>query len=267
MTPSARMVCDSGARLLAEARFQHRRLSELPIEARPRTEDEAYACQDALVARLREHYGGETIGYKIACTNPIAQELLHMKEPFRGRMMSSFCLESPASLETDHFFMRVIEAEFAFRMARDLAPGSHPVPAEEIAEAVEGVLPGIEIVDSRFDDWTTVGAESLIADNACHATWIRGKLERDWRGIDLAAQEVRLAVNGEVVQTGRGAAVLGHPLNALEWLIRHLHSRGATLKAGEYITTGVTTGIYMGHRGDRIQAEFGPLGGVELDLV
>ena len=154
---------------MAEARFQHRRLSELPLEARPRTEDEAYACQDALVACLKEHYGGETIGYKIACTNPIAQELLHMKEPFRGRMLSSFCFESPASLEADHFFMRVIEAEFAFRMAHDLAPASRPVPAEGIAAAVEGVLAGIEIVDSRFDDWTTVGAESLIADNACHA--------------------------------------------------------------------------------------------------
>src|SRR5580658_10312147 len=266
MTPAARLVCDSGARLLAEARFRHRRLSELPLDARPRTEDEAYACQDALVARLKEHYGGETVGYKIACTNPIAQELLHMKEPFRGRMLSSFYFESPASLETDHFFMRVIEAEFAFRMARDLAPASRPVPAEEIADAVEGILAGIEIVDSRFDDWTTVGAESLIADNACHAAWIRGQLERDWRGIDLGGQEVRLAVNGEVVQTGSGAAVLGHPLNALEWLVRHLHSRGATLKAGEYITTGVTTNIYMGQRGDRIRAEFGRLGAVDLDL-
>src|SRR5215469_530154 len=65
---------DSGARLLAEARFQHRRLRELPAGARPKTAQEAYACQDALISRLIEHYGGETIGYKIACTNKIAQD-------------------------------------------------------------------------------------------------------------------------------------------------------------------------------------------------
>lgn len=258
---------NSGARLLAEARFQQRRLSELPAGARPRTAEEAYACQDALVSLLIEHYGGETIGYKIACTNKIAQELLHMDGPFHGKLLSGFAFESPARIKADGFFMRVMEAEFAFRMARELAPDGHALTREEVADAVEGVLPGIEIVDSRFDEWTTVGAESLIADNACHAAWVKGDLVTDWRELDLAAQEVRLAVNGEVIQQGNGAAVLGHPLNALHWLVTSLHERGIALKAGEYITTGVTTDIYLGQRGDRIRAEFGPVGAVELELI
>jgi 2-keto-4-pentenoate hydratase len=266
MTPSTAAVCDSGAELLAEARFQHRRLDWLPDGARPRTEQEAYACQDALVSRLKQRYGGEIIGYKIACTNRIAQELLHMDSPFCGRMLSSFCFDSPARVEAGAFFMRVIEAEVAFRMARDLPPSSSPMTQEQIADAVEGVIPGIEIVDSRFTDWTTAGAESLIADNACHAAWIKGALVAQWRAIDLAAQEVQLWVNGELTQKGTGAAVLGHPLNALAWLVSHLHSRGTTLEAGQYITTGVTTGIYMGQPGDRIGADFGPLGSVELEL-
>jgi 2-keto-4-pentenoate hydratase len=263
---------DSGARLLAEARFQHRRLSGLPLGARPRTPAEAYACQDALVSLLTEHYGGETIGYKIACTNKIAQELLHMDGPFHGKLLSEFCLESPARIKADAFFMRVMEAEFAFRMARDLAPclsgGAVRAPSrEEVAEAVEGVMPGIEIVDSRFEEWTTVGAESLIADNACHAAWVKGALVTDWRKLDLAAQEVRLVVNGEVVQKGNGGAVLGHPLNAMQWLVGSLHERGIALKAGQCVTTGVTTDIYFGQPGDRIRAEFGPVGAVQLELI
>jgi 2-keto-4-pentenoate hydratase len=258
---------DSGARLLAEARFQHRRLSELPLSARPKNVLEAYACQDALVSLLIEHYGGETIGYKIACTNKIAQELLHMDGPFHGKLLSSSSFDSPAKIEAGGFFMRVMEAEFAFRMARDLAPGARMASREEVADAVEAVLPGIEIVDSRFDEWTTVGGESLIADNACHAAWVKGALVKPWRDLDLAAQEVRLLLNGTVIQKGNGAAVLGHPLNALHWLVGSLHERGIALKAGQYVTTGVTTDIYLGQPGDHVSADFGPVGAVELKLI
>jgi 2-keto-4-pentenoate hydratase len=105
------------------------------------------------------------------------------------------------------------------------------------------VIPGIEIVDSRFDEWTTIGAPSLIADNACNAAWIKGSLLTDWRGIDLAKQAVTVRVNGEVLREGSGANVLGHPIHALEWLVNSLGARGLGLKAGQYITTGVTTEV------------------------
>jgi len=60
--------------------------------------------------------------------------------------------------------------------------------------------------------------------------------------------------------------VLGHPLNALEWLVHRLHAQGIGLKAGEYVTTGVTTDIYDAQVGDHLIADFGPVGAVELHL-
>ena len=163
--------------------------------------------------------------------------------------------------------MRVVEAEFAFEMARDLPPSATPRSREEIADAVKGVIPGIEIVDSRFDEWTTIGAPSLIADNACNAAWVKGSLLTDWRGIDLAKQAVTVTVNGKLLREGNGSNVLGHPLNALEWLVNNLSARGLGLKAGQFITTGVTTEVYMAERGDRIKAGFGPVGSVDLEFV
>jgi len=252
--PSAGLVPASrasrGAELLAQAQIRRQRLAELPPEARPRTPEEGYHCQDLLIGQLLAHYGGQVIGYKIACTNKIAQDLLHMPEPFHGKMMSASCFDSPARIQPDGFFMRVIEAEFAFRIGRDEEP--------------DAVLPGIEIVDSRFQDWTTAGAGSLIADNACHGAWIKGAPVTNWKELDLAAQEVRLMVNGTLMQQGSGAAVLGSPLNALRWLRESLHARGLALQPGEYVTTGVTTDIYMAQAGDRIAADFGPVGQVEL---
>jgi 2-keto-4-pentenoate hydratase len=160
-----------------------------------------------------------------------------------------------------------VEAEFAFEMARDLPPATAPRSRNEIAAAVKGVIPGIEIVDSRFDDWTTIGAPSLIADNACNAAWVKGAIVTDWQSIDLAAQAVRVIVNGKVLREGTGSNVLGHPLNALEWLVNSLSERGLGLKTGQYVTTGVTTEVYMGERGDRIIADFGPVGSVDLNFV
>jgi 2-keto-4-pentenoate hydratase len=160
--------------------------------------------------------------------------------------------------------MRVMEPEFGFRMARDLPPRDSRRSADEVAEAVEGVMPGIEIVDSRYESWTTVGTPSLIADNACHAAWVKGELVTGWKAIDLAAQTVRLEIGGQLKGSGSGAAVLGHPLNALTWLANVLNSRGGGLRTGDYVTTGVTTDIYMAERGDIVRADFGPVGHVEV---
>lgn len=235
------------------------------------TPGEAYVIQDGLVDQLLDHYGGSTIGYKIACTNVTAQRQLNVDAPFAGRLLSAFFfdsfLESPARVEAGQFFMRVVEAEFAFEMAHDLPPTGTPRSRQEIAAAVKGVIPGVEIVDSRFDDWLTIGAPSLIADNACNAAWVKGPLLMDWRGIDLAAQPVRVTVNGKLLREGSGSNVLGHPLQALEWLVDSLSARGLGLKAGQYITTGVTTEVYMAERGDRITADFGPVGSVGLEFV
>lgn len=252
--------------LLAQARTQMQRLAELPANVRPQTPDDAYAVQAELIPKLLAHLGGSAIGYKIACTNEIAQRQLHVDSPFFGRLLSATTQASPARIRSDEYFMRVMEAEFAFKMSRDLPPSSVPRTREEVADAVEGVMAGIEVVDSRFDSWTTVGTASLIADNACHAAWIRGPLVTEWRGIDLAAQTVRLIINGQLKDEGSGAAVLGHPLNALTWLANALNARGLGLRAGDCITTGVTTDIYLAGPGDSVTADFGPVGAVELTI-
>jgi 2-keto-4-pentenoate hydratase len=260
-------VTSTAAQLLSDARIKHVRLAVLPESARPQSTDEAYQCQTALIGNLLAYYGGKVAGYKIACTNAIAQRQLSVNEPFYGNLTSAFCSESPARLDASEFFMRVVEAEFGFRMDRDLPPRASPYSREEIADAVEGVMPSIEVVDSRFDDWLTIGAFSLIADNACNAAWVHGSLIKNWRDFDLAQQPVRVFVNGVLVREGNGAAVLGHPLNALEWLVNALAARGIGLERGQYITTGVTTEVYMAERGDHALADFGEIGRAEVEFV
>jgi 2-keto-4-pentenoate hydratase len=257
----------TAAHLLAQARIQKKRLAELPADVRPQSIDAAYEVQNQLIPELLRHFGGAAIGYKIACTNEIAQKQLHVDSPFFGRLLGATSQESPGQLVASQYFMRVMEAEFAFQMAQALPPIGRDRSREEVADAVAGVMAGIEVVDSRFDSWTTIGTPSLIADNACHGSWIRGPLLRDWRGIDLAAQKVRLIINGTLKDEGSGAAVLGHPLNALTWLANALNARGLSLGAGDYVTTGVTTNIYLAEAGDSVEADFGSVGVVKLQIA
>ena len=120
----------TAAHLLAQARIKHQRLSELPEAVLPKTPGEAYSVQDGVIDELLAHYGGSLIGYKIACTNVTAQQQLHVDAPFFGRLLSAFFHEGtggkPASVDAGQFFMRVVEAEFAFEMARDLPPSATP---------------------------------------------------------------------------------------------------------------------------------------------
>ena len=61
----------------------------------------------------------------------------------------------------------VAEAEFAFRMAVDLPPRGRAYAVDQVLAAVATLHPAIEVPDSRYDDFTLVGAAQLIADNSC----------------------------------------------------------------------------------------------------
>jgi len=255
------------ADFLIDLRKSPRTVDAIPAEFRPESLEQAYEIQNALAKGLLSHFGGEQIGYKIACTNKLAQELLNVEAPFFGRLLSSSTYSSPAQLKANAFTHKLIEPEFAFELNADVPASSIPYTQDSIAAFVRSLLPAIEIVDWRYADWTTVGVESLAADNAIHGAWIRGKRYKNWREFDLSVHDVQLCVNGNVTEKGSGAAVLGHPLNALAWLANELPRHGLSLKTGDLVTTGVATNVYFAETGDKIQADFGALGTVDLELV
>lgn len=67
--------------------------------------------------------------------------------------------------------------------------------AESIVPFIGAILPGIEIVNFHFVDWTAVGANAIAANNAIHGAWIDGKPITDWQRLDLATHRVTVTVN------------------------------------------------------------------------
>lgn len=251
---------------LAGLRFSGRQIESIPAAIRPTDLDTAYAIQDVMVNRLVTRQGGRPIGYKLACTSKGAQEMLHVEQPVYGQLLSFSSHAAPATLPRAMFTQCIIEAEFAFRMAADVPAGQEPYTAETIVPFIATLAPGIEIVNHRFVDWTAVGAHSIAADNAIHGAWIYGEAVANWQHVDLATHKVTLTVNDKLFDTGTGAAVLGHPLNALAWLANELPRHGKQLCQGDAVTTGVCMDVYFAQAGDRLAADFGVLGKVELTV-
>ncbi|SLN74329.1 2-keto-4-pentenoate hydratase [Oceanibacterium hippocampi] len=237
-----------------------------PVERAP-TDDMAlaYRVQAFHSAALE----GPAIGYKIGCTNPAVQKTLGIDEPFFGRMHARTTFESPLELPASAFRMRVVEPEYAFRMAEDLPAAAAPYDPAAVSAAIAAVIPGIEIVDSRYRDWKSpsVGAVGLVADNGVHGAWVRGR-EFAWpTDHDLLDTPVVLYRGDEVMAEGDGRAVLGDPINALTWLANVLTQQGLSLKAGDFVTTGTCTTVYMAEAGDVVRADFGGLGEIRFSFT
>jgi 2-keto-4-pentenoate hydratase len=240
-----------------------RRTGEIPQEFRPRTRAEGYAVQ-ALVERRSEK---PVFGWKIAATSKAGQAHINVDGPLAGRLLAEKAFSGGAVLPFGPNHMRVAEAEFAFRMARDLAPRGEPYRVNEVTAAIGALHPAIEIPDSRYDDFTKVGAAQLIADNGCAHLFVLGEAsDESRRDTDLIAHPVR-AVNGSVTHDGNGGRVLGDPLVALTWLVNELSGLGITLHAGEVVTTGTCVTPLPIEAGDEVKVDFGVLGHVSVRLA
>ncbi len=259
---SAAAVQDAVELLLA-ARGDFRRLDRFPEACTPATFDDAYAIQE----RFAGAFGVPVAGYKIGCTSEEAQKMLGSPGPFAGRVFAPFLLHSPAEISASAFHRIGIEAEFVFTLARDLPPRPAPYGADEVADAVAALHPGIEIVDGRWADWMKVGIHSIVADNGANGGLVIGPGTADWRKLDLPAAPVTLRFDGAVIAQGSGAAVLGNPLNALVWLANDLSRRGFGLKARDAVTTGTTTSIHFAKADTIVEVDFGVLGKAEVRIV
>lgn len=158
-----------------------------------------------------------------------------------GRLLAEMVFTDGATLPFGANRMRVAEAEFAFRIGRDLPPRAAPYAVDEVLGAVVALHSAIEVPDSRYADFATVGAPLLIADNACARQFVLGPAAPgNWRAIDLSAHRVTGHVTGQPDRQGIGANVLGDPRIALAWIANELSRRGVTLGAGQVVTTGTS---------------------------
>ena len=84
----------------------------------------------------------------------------------------------------------------------------------------------------------------------------------DVADVDLKTLGVVVEKNGEVVDVGAGAAVLGHPASSVAMLANLLAERGEHIPAGTFIMTGGITAAIAVEPGDNITVRYQGLGTV-----
>lgn len=242
------------AAALAEA---HRTAVPVDRESLPSvaTVADGYRAQERLVELLREDRG-EPVGYKVGFTNERVRADLGVDEPSYGRVLADTVRPSPATVDAADFVGVRVEPEIAFRLDDDLSPGAG---REEARDALAAVVPAVELVDSRTG-WA-FDATLAVADNSLDAGLVVGD-DADPGALNTGEEEVTLRVDGEAVDSGTGADVLGDPLAALRWLTGAVDG----LPAGTVVSTGSLTKPRPVASGDRVTAAFSSLDDVELRL-
>ncbi len=251
---------DAAADLLWTHWREGRKLADgLPAELRPQSRVDGYAIQ----ARLEKRSGAALFGWKIAATSPGGQKHIAVDGPLAGRLLADRIFSDGAEISLRNNIMRVAEAEFAFRMKRALPRTGKPYTVAEVVDAVDTLHPAIEIPDTRYENFTKVGAAQLIADNAAAAYFILGAPAPDsWRSLDLVTHQVKATVPGKLERMGTGAVVLGDPRIALTWIANELAEIGTPPQAGHVVTTGTCVIPLEIAPGDSMINDMGVLGTV-----
>jgi 2-keto-4-pentenoate hydratase len=203
----------------------------------PKTKEEAYAIQDAIV----QLSGLGRRGYKVGSTSKEAQHLLGTDEPGAGPLLDPYVHTSPAVISIVPAQMPALEGEFAFRIGRDLPSRPEPYTMSEVVSAIDGVAGTIEVVGTRFSGGLGGKGRFLTtADGGVNIALATGAWV-SFAGQDLRQHAVTMTINGIERGAGTGSRALGDPLNVMLWLTNHQSSRRVGLKAGEIISTGTCT--------------------------
>jgi 2-keto-4-pentenoate hydratase len=224
------------------------------------TIDSAHTVCESNVAR-REAAGEQVVGYKVGFTNLAVREKMGLPDSTYGYLFASMVLKTGGTLDLGEVIAPKIESEICVRLGRDLAgPG---VTAEDVLEAADAVRASFEVCDARIIDWKCPYPDFL-ADNGFSSRIVLG--ESDWLPIgqvDILAESVVLAKDGEAFAEGRGELAMGSPAKAVAWLVNKLAERGKSLKAGQLVMTGTLTPITPIEPGATYTATFSTLGRVE----
>lgn len=212
----------------------------------------------------KEARGTKIVGMKMGLTSQAKMKQMGVENPCYGYLADYFAFGDGAEIKFDELIHPKVEAEIAFVLKEDLAgPGCH---IGDVIAATDFVMPAVEVIDSRYKDFK-FDLKSVIADNSSSSRYVTGGQARDIKDLDLKTLGVVMEINGEIVQLGAGAAVLGHPATSIAMLANMLAERGEILKKGEYILSGAITAAVSVKKGDNVNVKFQDLGSVSFKFV
>jgi len=255
-------VSELAQRLLTSERTRQP-IAQLSLDHPEMDVRDAYRVQRVVVdARLA---AGETIiGWKVGLTSRAMQKQLGVDTPDYGPLLSGYLVADGGAVPRADLISPRAEAEIGFVLGAPLA--GRGITTADVLRATFGVRPAIEVIDSRIRDWKLTLVDT-VADLASSARVVFGGPITPIAGLDLRLIGAVLERNGEVVETGAGAAVMGDPVAAVAWAANTLAALGVTMRAGDVIIPGALHASVPATVGDTFTARFDRLGSVTVRFV
>ncbi|MEH7748665.1 fumarylacetoacetate hydrolase family protein, partial [Neobacillus drentensis] len=253
-------VIDQIAFELYEAEKQKKSVNKF-VDAYPELDEGlAYQVQERLIEMKCREEQTKRVGRKLGLTSKAKQVMMGVHEPSYGVLLESMQLFEGERISLSPFIHAKVEPEIAFIFNKELK-GPHVTVADVLA-ATEYVAPALEIIDSRFQGFSFT-LQDAVADNSSSSRYIIGERFYSTENFNLKLMGIVFKQNGEVVATGAGAAVMGHPARAIAWLANKLYKVGQSIQPGEVILSGSLTAAVKIEAGDHFSASFDGLGSVE----
>ncbi|WP_308915492.1 2-keto-4-pentenoate hydratase [Jannaschia sp. LMIT008] len=194
-------------------------------------------CTQAKLATAMESELGPVIGYKAGLTSPPAQERFGVTEPVRGVLYRDMMLEDGAAVPAAFGIVPFFEADLV--MVVGSAAINEASTPEAVMASVSAIHPFIELPDLMLAQGQPLTGETITSMGVGPRMGVLGAAipveEPAVMAAALGSMTVRMTdAAGEVLTEAPGAAVLGHPAQAVMWLV----GDGVTLRPGDLISVG-----------------------------
>ncbi len=187
---------------------------------------------------------GRVVGYKAGLTNPAVQKRFGVSTPLRGVLLQKMLLEEGQVVPARFGARPVFEADLLV-VVKD--PGIHRARTHlEALRSLSLVVPFIELPDLVVAEGEKLTAPLIVSINVGARLGVVGKgipvQPTEEFAAQLAGMQVRMTDGeGKELASAKGAAILGHPLNAVLWLAQDLEKSGERLQPGDVLSLGSFT--------------------------
>ena len=261
-TLNKKQICDI-AEHLENAELQFSDVNKITDDFPDITFDDAYDIQWE-IRRRKIQRGNKIVGMKMGLTSWAKMAQMGVDTPVYGFLADYFSIPDGGEVDTSSLIHPKIEAEIAFVTKQDLKGLGCNIA--QVFAATDFVIPAVEVIDSRYKNFK-FDLLSVVADNTSSARFICGGKMANVNEVDLKTVGVVVEKNGEVVEVGAGAAVLGHPASSVAMLANMLSSRGEYIPAGSFIMTGGITAAISVNPGDNICVKYQNLGSISARFI
>ena len=252
------------ANYLVTAEVEKKEVKKVTAVLKPDlTVEEGYLVQQELVnMKLAENK--KIVGPKMGLTSKAKMEQMGVDEPIYGYLFDYMLIENGGKVSLQDLIHPRVEAEIAFVMAEDLqGPG---VTKEQVLQKTQYVMPALEIIDSRYENFNFT-LPDVVADNASTSRVVFGTTVKKPAELELDVLGTVIRINDEVKDLGAGAAVLGHPAEAIAMLANMLARKGEKVRKGDVILSGAITSAIFLADGDIVSGQFDGLGEVHFSVT